>query len=267
MNADKEGVNRMIILNENDFERVRIGLEDKEKILPTFVLSVLDQHIRGTVYADSVTPQTALIGTESGVYFVVGNENNHDFNDYLFDLYNQRKKKKLRFTLFSSNENWDCVIKNQFKDMLRQMSRYSFDYDRKKQIDDKVLPKEYSIRRINEELLVNSAEFNEDYYKEYWGTVSNFCNYGFGYCILHNGKVVSECTSIFSSRHYSEMDIATHKEYRGQGLASIIANAFIHHCLESNRIPRWDCDTGNKSSIKLAGNLGFVNPVQYSIFV
>lgn len=100
MNADKEGVNRMIILNENDFERVRIGLEDKEKILPTFVLSVLDQHIRGTVYADSVTPQTALIGTESGVYFVVGNENNHDFNDYLFDLYNQRKRKNYDLLYF-----------------------------------------------------------------------------------------------------------------------------------------------------------------------
>lgn len=257
----------MIILNENDFEKVRIELEDRVKILPTFVLSVLNQYICGTVYADSSTSGTVLIGTESGVFFVIGNEDNHHFNDCLFDLYSQRKKKNLRFTLFSSNENWDCIIKDRFKNNVRQMSRYSFNYESKKQMADKVLAKEYCIRRIDEELLVNSTEFNEDYYKEYWGTVSNFRKNGFGYCILHNGKVVSECTSIFSSHHYSEMDIATHKEYRGQRLASIIATAFINHCLENHIIPRWDCDIGNKSSIKLARNLGFVNPVRYSIFI
>ncbi|MGE7768208.1 GNAT family N-acetyltransferase [Peribacillus sp. NPDC096540] len=32
-----------------------------------------------------------------------------------------------------------------------------------------------------------------DYYKEYWGSVSNFSENGFGYWILHKGKVVSEC--------------------------------------------------------------------------
>ncbi|MFB7641920.1 GNAT family N-acetyltransferase [Peribacillus butanolivorans] len=68
------------------------------------------------------------------------------------------------------------------------------------------------------EELSNSSEFNEDYYKEYWGSVSNFSENGFGYCILHKGKVVSECTSIFSSLQYSEIDIATHEDYRGQGL-------------------------------------------------
>ncbi|MGW6383977.1 GNAT family N-acetyltransferase [Peribacillus butanolivorans] len=51
------------------------------------------------------------------------------------------------------------------------------------------------------EELSNSSEFNEDYYEEYWGSVSNFSENGFGYCILHKGKVVSECTSILL--HYN----------------------------------------------------------------
>ena len=258
--------NIMIRLNEDDFDKVN-GLLTKGKVIPTFAYSVLNHYIRGAVYADSSTPKTVLIGTDSGVYFVVGEVNNQDFNDFLLKLYDQRKKINARFTLFSSNGNWDCVIESQFKDKLRQMSRYAFHYDGKKRLDNKELAKEYSLRRINEELLVNSSEFNEDYYKEYWGTVSNFCKNGFGYCILHNGEVVSECTSIFSSLHYSEMDIATHKEYRGKGLASIIAIAFVDHCLENNKIPRWDCDIDNKSSIKLAGKLGFVNPVQYNIYL
>lgn len=128
----------MIILNENDFDKVRIGLEGRVKILPTFVLSVLNEYIFGTVYADSSTPKTILIGTESGVFFVIGNEDNHHFNDCLFDLYSQRKKKNLRFTLFSSNENWNYIIKNRFKNNVRQMCRYSFNYESKKQLADKV---------------------------------------------------------------------------------------------------------------------------------
>ncbi|MFE4894238.1 GNAT family N-acetyltransferase [Peribacillus butanolivorans] len=62
-------------------------------------------------------------------------------------------------------------------------------------------------------------------------------------------------------------DIATHEDYRGQGLASSIVRTFIDHCLENDIMPRWDCDILNKSSIKLAGKSGFGNPVQYSIFV
>ena len=99
------------------------------------------------------------------------------------------------------------------------------------------------------------------------GIVSNFIANGFGYCILHKGKVVSGCTSIFSSLQFSEIDIATHEDYRGQGLASIIAKTFIDHCIENDIMPRWDCDILNNSSIKLAKKLGFKKPVKYSIFV
>ncbi|MDQ0220661.1 GNAT family N-acetyltransferase [Peribacillus cavernae] len=78
---------------------------------------------------------------------------------------------------------------------------------------------------------------------------------------------MSECTSIFSSKQFAEIDIATHKDYRGQGLASVIAKAFIGYSLENKIVPTWDCDVSNKPSIKLAEKLGFVNPVEYSIFV
>jgi RimJ/RimL family protein N-acetyltransferase len=258
----------MIKLNEADFDKVINIIEGKAKTVPTFSYSVLNSYIRGNVYVDSNTPETILIETESGIYFVAGKEDNLEFNNFLFDLYSQRKSKKIRFTLFSSTEYWDCVINEQLKDNIKQMSRYSFIFDKKKQIHEKDLfVSDYFIRKINEDLITNSTEFNEDYYKEYWGSVSNFIKNGFGYCILRKGKVVSECTSIFSSPQFSEIDIATHEDYRGQGLASIIAKTFIDHCLENDIIPRWDCDLFNKSSIKLAEKLGFGNPVKYSIFV
>ncbi|APH04988.1 GNAT family N-acetyltransferase [Bacillus weihaiensis] len=258
----------MVILNQSDFDNVKNGIVFNEIASPTFSFSVLEGYIDGTVYADSKVPETVLIETNSGIYYIVGETNNDDFNDFLFDLYRQRKKENLRFTLFSSTENWDTVIKLNLKNEVKHMSRFSFIYEHNQEATIKDLPSnEYSISEITKEVILNSVEFNDEYYKEYWGSSSNFIEKGFGYCILHNGKVVSECTSIFSSQKYAEIDIATHKDYRGKGLASIVAKTFIEHSLKNHIIPSWDCDVSNKSSIKLAGKLGFGHPKRYSVFV
>lgn len=71
--------------------------------------------------------KTVLIGTDSGIFFVAGDETNNGFHR-LFLVYNSRK-----------NEN--------------------------------------------------------SYLNEYWGSVSNFLENGFGYCILHNDIIASECVS------------------------------------------------------------------------
>ncbi|MGE7090576.1 GNAT family N-acetyltransferase [Lysinibacillus sp. NPDC048646] len=257
----------MIILSKNDFDKTINLIENNVKTVPTFAYSVLNNYMSGVVYADSKNPETILIGTESGIYFVAGKENNQEFNEFLCELYNQRKNKELRFTLFSSNEYWDRIIHELFKDNLKQINRYSYIYDKKQSHDKKLIANEYSIRKISEELIASSSEFNEDYYNEYWGSVANFTAKGFGYCMLHRGEVICECTSIFASLQFSEIDIETHKDYRGQGLGLIVAKAFINHCLENGIKPRWDCDISNASSIRLAEKLGFDNPSEYSIFV
>ena len=257
----------MILLSDRDIDKVINVIESSVKTVPTFTYSVLNNFIKGFVYANSRDPETVLVGTETGIYFVAGKEDNEKFNNFLFELYFQRKSNDLRFTLFSSTASWDSVIQRLFNNNLNQVSRYSYIYDHKKKAHNKGLTdSEYSIRRISEEQITSSLEFNKDYYNEYWGSVSNFTEKGFGYCILHKGKVVSECTSIFSSLQFAEIDIETNEDYRGQGLASIVAKAFINHCLKDEIIPRWDCDILNKQSIILAEKLGFINPNKYSIF-
>ncbi|MGE6515992.1 GNAT family N-acetyltransferase [Lysinibacillus sphaericus] len=258
----------MIILGEKDYEKAITILENNEKkTVPTFTYSVLNNYISGIVYADSKNPETILIGTQSGIYFVAGKEDNQKFNNFLLELYSQRKSEELRFTLFSSNEHWDCVINELFKDNLKKMNRYYFIHDKKKSYEKSLFTNEYSMRRISEEQIACSSAYNEDYYNEYWGSVANFTAKGFGYCMLHKGQVISECTSIFASLQFSEIDIETHENYRGQGLGLIVAKAFINDCLEKDIMPRWDCDISNASSIRLAEKLGFSNPSEYSIFL
>ena len=258
----------MILLNQSEFEILKRTLNKNNITCPTFVYSILDGYIQGTVYVDSSSFRSVLIGTKSGIYFVGGEVDNLDFNNFLFELYQQRKNNKLRFTLFSSSNKWDGAIMNQLKDKIKQQRRFSFNYNFNNEGDKTILlSSEYSIKKINAEIIKSSLEFDEDYYNEYWGSISNFLKNGFGFSILHNERIISECSSIFSSREFAEIDIITHKDYRGKGIAIIIATSFIEYCLKNSIIPKWDCDVTNESSINLAGKLGFVKPVEYSIFV
>ncbi|MBP2242970.1 hypothetical protein J2Z40_003552 [Cytobacillus eiseniae] len=258
----------MLKLNITEFDHVKRIVNNKNISCPTFVHSILDGYTEGTVYADARLPQSVLISTNAGLYFVAGETNHSDFNHFLFELYRQRKKENLRFTLFSSTEKWNDVINNQLKEKIKQLHRLSFTYNISKILDDKkVESSEYAIEKINAESIKKSLEFNQTYYKEYWGSISNFMEKGFGFCMLHHGKIISECTSIFSSKQFAEIDIVTHEAYRGQGLALTLAKIYIDHCLKNRLVPRWDCDVSNASSIKLAKIVGFIDPVEYSVFV
>lgn len=255
----------MIILDTNEYKNVKINLNGTR--CPTFVYSILDGYIPGKVYADSHLHQTVLFERTIGIYSIVGATENVEFNNFLFNLYRRRKEEGLRFTLFSSSEIWDSVIMGEFEKEIRHLVRFSFNYDANKEVANVIkLPINYSLKKINSAVIENSQEFDKNYYEAYWGSIGNYEEKGFGYAILHDAKVISECTSIFASEQFAEIDIATHNDYRGQGLAKIIAKIFINHSLKNNIIPRWDCDISNTTSIKLAKKLGFTNPIKYSIF-
>jgi RimJ/RimL family protein N-acetyltransferase len=257
-------------LKESEYKKVLPLINNNAKTCPTFSYSVLNSIIPGVVYVDhSDCPKTVLIGTSSGIYYIAGDETNHHFNHSFQEFYTDKvQKKKARFTLFSSTKRWDEVINKLFADETIPMRRYSFSFNPNQYSSEQwQIPNEFTVKRIDENTIKNSLEFNQAYYEEYWGSVSNFLTNGFGYCVLHNETVASECTSIFVGNTMAEVDIATQEGYRGNGFAFITAKAFIDHCLKHDFIPRWDCDVHNLASIKLAEKLGFNYPTEYSVFV
>lgn len=256
----------MISILESDFTRVKQLLQHSH--IPTFVHAVIDRTIPGFVYSDANGSKTFLIGTQTGILYVFGEETNCSFNKGLLEFYQKRVSEKARFTLFSSSEKWDRVIQELLNVKVSKISRYSYHYNQLANPRIKRdLPPGYTIKKIDAYMINKSTEYNEKYYKEYWGSVSHFLNNGFGYVILHHDEVVSECTSIFGCTHVAEIDIETHADYRGKGLALTAAQAFIDHCIENNVTPCWNCDVNNQASIQLAYKMGFENPQKYSIFV
>ncbi|MCA1057667.1 GNAT family N-acetyltransferase [Rossellomorea aquimaris] len=256
----------MEVLEKNEFQKVLTILDNCETC-PTFAYAVIENIIEGTVRADRADcPATVLIGTNSGIYFIVGNEQNSAFNRSFRDFHQQNKG--FRFTLFSATKQWDEVICSLFENEITQLSRYVHLFNKEKfSTEVKELSADYIVKETDNDMILRSPEFNQDYYILYWGSVSNFLTNGMGFSALYKGRVVSECTSIFHSKSIVEIDIATQQDFIGKGLAFNLGKLFIDECLEKGLTPHWDCDVENVSSIKLAEKLGFEHPIRYSLFV
>lgn len=256
-------------LREHEFLRI-LPILDHHRT-PTFAYSIVHRIVPGVVYVDyPKDPKSAFLGTNSGIYYIVGEETNRKFNESFKAFFMQHvKSKHVRFTFFSSSDHWDKVIQRLLKGEFTQMTRKPFVFHPSKfRAENMRIPENFRLQKIDEEIIQRSVDFNESYYEEYWGSVSNFLSNGFGFCLLDgDGKIVSECTSIFLANGYAEIDIVTHPEYRGRGFAALTSKAFIEYCLSKGLIPRWDCDENNVSSMKLAEKLGFSYPQTYCLFI
>ncbi|WP_405109630.1 GNAT family N-acetyltransferase [Paenibacillus sp. FSL K6-1217] len=236
------------------------------KSYPTFSYSVFDRYIAGDIIIDK---SSALIGTSSGIYTVVGDETNDDFASRLLHEFKRRERLNQRFTLFSSSERWDRRINELFGAQLQQMQRYSFTFNEHRFLQDSRagIPAGFRLHRTNEESLEGHREFDAAYIRKYWGSVERFLEKGIGFYVSEHDVFAGECVSIFSSDQYAEIDIVTNPLFRGRGLAQCVAEAFILECLERQITPRWDCDSHNTASIRLAEKLNFAAPETYSLYV
>jgi len=237
------------------------------KTAPTFVYSILDRMIEGTVYTDTVAYQTLLFHTKSGIYYVYGDESKTSIDHQLAYCFQQAMEQQKRFTLFSYSEQWNIKIEQLLNNQLRKLERYTFTFHENiYNHREKHGERDYEVKSITEPLIKNSLEFDQTYYEEYWDSTSNFLKNGFGFCFVHKEQIISEEVSIFKSNEYAEIDIMTDSKFRGQGLASSIAEAFIDHCLVNQLKPCWDCDISNTGSIHLGTKLGFTTPQKYTIY-
>ena len=243
-------------------------VKEKLKNAPTFVYSVLDLIIEGAVYADSTSYNAFLIQSSSGLNYVAGNSSNEIVLNDIVNLFKNSVINSKRFTLFSTEDFWNQSIEKYLINKVRKIERYAFSFDlfsyqNRKRNDYK----EYDVFKINNNLIENCLEFDKKYYVEYWDSPENFLQNGIGFCVKDREKIISEGVSIFKSEEYAEIDIITDLQYRGKGLASIVAEQFIDYCLSKNIEPRWDCDIENVASITLGSKLGFINPQKYAVYV
>ena len=113
------------------------------------------------------------------------------------------------------------------------------------------------------EMRIMNGEDYDSYNPEGWehnmrGCYKNkedFCEKSFGIIICDKKEIICGCSAYTYYSGGVEVQIETKKEYRGKGLASIVAAAYMLECQKRGAKPNWDA--AHFQSAKMAMRLGF----------
>ncbi len=227
------------------------------------ILSALQGYM-GDAWVDNLeSPTVAMITISIFVYFA-GDSSCNVARELLLEL----PKKRL---IIPESEQWEILLKTVLKGSIKKHQRHTFvqnvnNFDIiKLEKMTKALPEGYTIKRIDKQLATdpNLIELPIDY-AEPFDSVDDFLNRGIGFWALHNNQVVCGATSGAIYSKGFEIDIETHINHKGKGLATAIAATFILYCLNIGLYPAWEA--ANEISVKLAEKLGYVYEASFDCY-
>ncbi len=114
------------------------------------------------------------------------------------------------------------------------------------------LPEGMELLPIDHELL---SQYNVN--TGMWLTREDYLQQGFGYCLVVEHGIATQCVVGLRTATEVELDVRTDEQYRKQGLATLVSAATIDHALRSGLEPTWSCFSFNQGSWKIAEKLGF----------
>ncbi|MCL2287405.1 MAG: GNAT family N-acetyltransferase [Firmicutes bacterium] len=253
---------------------INLSKEQIQSLIPLFQCHIAQEleyayrgeapfgHVDIKVYADNATkPETMLFingfaGT--GLYGDASNyERNQEIKRLIIDCFDE-EEKEVWLSLYSPE--WEPVVDNLFDGysswkahrLIHRLNGESF--QQRSSWRDKI-PGGYAMVKVD----VSSYEFvNCRYPSFYWKPEGN----KFGWFLLKDGEVVSECISVWVEKfgvekNCVEIGIETKEEYRRKGYAALTATAFVEDCLSQKLTPVWCCWSFREGSKELAKMLGF----------
>lgn len=221
----------------------------------TMVLSCL-QGVMGEIYVDNQKEPTSAMATLGDFIFFAGVPNKE------LVLYKPKCCKKDFIIMVPQNKQWEELIEQCYKSKSKRVSRYAtkkeiniFETEKLQHIIS-MLPKEYEIKPIDENIYYRckQTDWCKDFVSQY-ADYKIYCDYGLGFVILKDDKIVSGASSYSSYKDGIEIEIHTHEKHRRRGLAYICGAKLILECLERKLYPSWDAQ--NKWSLALAEKLGY----------
>src|SRR4030043_24528 len=265
-----EGRNRMMYeLEKRNYSKVLPLFRELEWNLIT--RAVVEGTSPGRVYVDRVEdPRTAFMSTVEG-YYLAGNVNDSEFNTSLNKLIldslfagDTVRKNETDVAIGFHPSSWGNRMPTIFRGRtpLTTARRHYICSELKANNWEDCVPEGFQVKRIEEELLriprLEIPEHVTDWMKTNWGSISAFLERGFGFCALHDKKIVSWSLADCASSNACEIGIHTREDYRRQGLAALTVAATVDYALSGRfRYVGWHCDEYNLPSIKTAEKMGF----------
>ncbi len=215
----------------------------------------------GTIWVDSVEhPEVALL-VATKMNYVAGNQNSEAVSELL-------ERISTNSAIIYPDKEWKEVLIRRFHPKLCFMTRTN--------LSSKSLDIEYirSLKRVSEGFVLQ--EIGKDprnviqtvlRHSFLWETAQRYIEHGVGFCVMHEGRVVSAAFSAFPYEKELEIDVWTEasSKYRRKGLATAACAALIEYCLENGVTPHWDAQ--DERSVRFALKLGYTKPERYEIGV
>lgn len=264
-------------LSPDDFSRAAPLLREFPHHLIT--TAVIEGTSPGEIYVDRVaSPQTAFMSSPEG-YFLAGDSHNRSFNAELRDLVAEKilpERMELEgdpgLDVHYAPDNWADHFPQIFgieHPLIFEARYYCF---KRPRIDWRAnLEADFRLHPVDGELLARTGLENRDgvmaKIEKNWGSVDRFLAKGFGFCLVHEDIIVSECVADCVSEQRCEIGISTDERYRRRGFAALTVAATVDHCVAQGfTCIGWHCASNNLGSIRTAEAAGFELRSSYPIY-
>jgi RimJ/RimL family protein N-acetyltransferase len=165
--------------------------------------------------------------------------------------------------IVSAAPEWEGLLSELLgnRQPIRRQRQY-FEQDARQFSGELILPDGYRLHPVDADLLAQAHLQNMDWLKEEMvserPSLDDFLAKSFGFCVIHEDKIVGWCLSEYNCGSRCEIGIATDEAHQRQGLATAMATAVIPHA-RSQGIHQigWLCWADNTPSSATARKLGF----------
>ncbi len=226
------------------------------------LLDALVHGYHGEMITDSLNDPTVFLGWIGWNYYLTG--------DVLSPHADAIISKIPVGTEIHTTDDWVIYLSQKYGQRLKRKTRYAHSAENLNEPHLKslveLLKPEYKIKQIDASLYTQIL-------KDRWGSdfvenfkdFDDFYHHGLGYVIMHKDKIISGISSYIRYNGGYEIEIITHPDYRGQGLAMSIAAQFCLTCLKQNKTPYWDA--AHEASMRLAKRIGFTFTKAYEVLI
>ena len=172
--------------------------------------------------------------------------------------------------LIVPSSSWATALTEILGERVNRIQRYGFSHENLSldhlRILKENLPQAFTLERIDLNTARSVPRSVVPAIPFFFGSPESFIERGFGYCVKHNGTVVSTAMTAmpFEREFEIEVDTINSPEYRRKGLATVVSAALLEHALMEDLVPIWDA--AYDTSKALALKLGYSNLTPYEAF-
>lgn len=189
----------------------------------------------------------------------------------VIELKEQLLKQCSHSYITPGDERWAEWLEENFQGEYRILSRYAMKRERNHFSEETL--KRYSqsisdgIKIVKMDERLYHMAMKEDWSRNFcsnYETPEDFLKDGMGFAAVSGRKLVSGCSAYGISRGRTQIEVATRKEFKRQGLALACSARFILACMEQGINPGWDA--ANLPSAGLAEKLGYIFEKEYQVY-